>query len=199
MREQAKEFAPPRVALLDEVAATKLKPALPPGSKLLVGEKGLCDAAVADDVDIVLSAITGAAGLAPGLAALRAGKTLALANKESLVSAGPLMLDAAKAGKAAIVPVDSEHSALHPAMKAGRREEVARVVITGSGGPFREADAATIAGATVEQALKHPTWKMGGKITIDSATMMNKALEIVEAKWLFGLAPEQIEVVVHPQ
>src|SRR5262245_9218317 len=109
MREQAKEFAPSRVALLDEAAAAKLKPALPAGSKLLVGEKGLCEAAAADDVDIVLSAITGAAGLAPGLAALKAGKILALANKESLVSAGPLMLEAAKKGGTEIVPVDSEH------------------------------------------------------------------------------------------
>ena len=198
LRDQAKEFHPTRVAIVEKEGAPKLAAALN-GVTVLVGEQALCDIATADDADVILSAITGAAGLPAGLAALRAGKTLALANKESLVSAGPLMMEAAKAGKAAIVPVDSEHSALYQAMLSGRREEVAKVFITGSGGPFRSADAAALANATVEQALKHPTWRMGAKITIDSATLMNKALEVIEAKWLFGLEPDQIEVVIHPQ
>jgi len=198
LRDQAMEFSPTRVAIVDRDCAPRLTAALN-GIQVLAGEQALCDIATADDADVVLSAITGAAGLAAGLAALRAGKTLALANKESLVSAGPLMMEAATAGKAAIVPVDSEHSAVFQAMQSGRREEVAKVYITGSGGPFRTADAAALGNATVEQALKHPTWRMGAKITVDSATLMNKALEVIEAKWLFGLEAEQIEVVIHPQ
>jgi 1-deoxy-D-xylulose-5-phosphate reductoisomerase len=187
MAAQIQEFKPTRAALQGS------------GCEILEGPAGLVDLARADDTEVVLSAITGYAGLEPGLAALRAGKTLALANKESLVSAGPLMLDAARDGEAMIIPVDSEHSAIFQAMTAGRAGEIRRVIITASGGPFRASSLAQMEDATPEQALRHPTWNMGRKISIDSATMMNKALEIIEARWLFGLEPDQIDVLVHPQ
>jgi 1-deoxy-D-xylulose-5-phosphate reductoisomerase len=200
LKTQIEEFRPTRAALAEGAAYDQLKFAAPsPGTLLLKGSEGLVDLARADDVDVVLSAITGYAGLEPGLAALRAGKTLALANKESLVTAGPLMLQAAREGGARIIPVDSEHSAIFQAMASGRAEEVRRVIITASGGPFRTARLDEMEAATPAQALRHPTWSMGPKITIDSATMMNKALEIIEARWLFGLEPDQIEVLVHPQ
>jgi 1-deoxy-D-xylulose-5-phosphate reductoisomerase len=158
------------------------------------------DEAVKDpETTVVVSAASGAAGLPASLAAVRHGKRLALANKESMVMAGPLLLREAARTGAAIVPVDSEHSAIFQALQAGRREEVRRVILTASGGPFRTWPMERIALARPEDALRHPTWAMGKKITIDSATLMNKALELVEAHWLFGLAPEQIEVVVHPQ
>ena len=200
LKAQIAEFQPSRAALADAQAIDRLRGDLEPsGTKLLKGPEGLVELAKADDVDVVLSAITGYAGLEPGLAALKAGKTLALANKESLVAAGPLMLEAAKLGGATIVPVDSEHSAIFQAMASGRRDEVRRVIITASGGPFRTASLKDMEDAAPAQALRHPTWSMGPKITIDSATMMNKALEIVEARWLFGLEADQIEILVHPQ
>ncbi len=211
LRDQIHEFRPTRAALLEADACTKLRAALngstrPAASltaggstQIFQGADGIREIARADDVDVVLSAITGAAGLAPGLDALERGKTLALANKESLVAAGPLMIEAAKKGSGRIIPVDSEHSAIFQAMQSGKRDEVRRIILTGSGGPFRETPREQLDGVTVEQALKHPTWSMGGKISIDSATMMNKALEIIEARWLFDLPSEKIEVVVHPQ
>jgi 1-deoxy-D-xylulose-5-phosphate reductoisomerase len=151
------------------------------------------------EVDVVLTAIVGAAGLAGTWAALEAGKTVAVANKETLVMAGSLVMDLAARRGATLIPVDSEHSAIFQAMLAGRRGEVERVVLTASGGPFRGKTIGELAQVTVDQALNHPTWRMGPKITIDSATLMNKALEVIEARWLFGLAPEQIEVVIHPE
>jgi 1-deoxy-D-xylulose-5-phosphate reductoisomerase len=146
-----------------------------------------------------LTAIVGAAGLEGTWAALEAGKTVALANKETLVVAGPLVMDLARRRNATILPVDSEHSAIFQAMAAGRPKEVRRVILTSSGGPFRGKSARQLAEVTPEEALRHPTWKMGPKISIDSATLMNKALEVIEARWLFGLEPDQIEVVVHPE
>ncbi len=151
------------------------------------------------DVDIVLSAATGAAGLPASLAAVEAGKTLALANKESMVLAGPLLLERARETGARILPVDSEHAAVHQALRAGRPSEVCKVILTASGGPFRTWPSERIATATRADALNHPTWNMGPRITIDSATMMNKALELIEARWLFDLKPEQLDVIVHPQ
>ncbi len=148
---------------------------------------------------MVVTAIVGSAGLQGTWAALEAGKTIALANKETLVMAGPLVMDLADAAARPILPVDSEHSAVFQALQAGRREEVARVILTASGGPFRRHTAEQLSRVTVEEALEHPTWSMGQKITVDSATMMNKALEIIEARWLFDLRPEQIDVVIHPQ
>ncbi|MBI2933075.1 MAG: 1-deoxy-D-xylulose-5-phosphate reductoisomerase [Planctomycetes bacterium] len=200
LRDQVREFRPARAALLDGESCRALQETLRgSATTVLEGMDGIRAVASADDVDVVLSAITGAAGLAPGLDALEHGKTLALANKESLVAAGPLMMAAGKRGGGRIVPVDSEHSAVFQALQAGKREEVRRVILTASGGPFRETPAAELTRVTVEQALRHPTWRMGDKITIDSATMMNKALEIVEARWLFELDAAQIEVLVHPQ
>ena len=151
------------------------------------------------ETDKVLTAIVGAAGLEGTWAALEAGKSIALANKETLVVAGPLVTDLARRRGAELLPVDSEHSAIFQAMKAGRPGEVRRVILTSSGGPFRGKSRRELAEVTPEQALDHPTWKMGPKITIDSATLMNKALEVIEARWLFGLEPDQIEVVIHPE
>jgi len=168
-------------------------------ARIGAGDEFLQECIADPDVDIVLSAATGAAGLPASLAAVEAGKTLALANKESMVLAGPLLMERAQATGATILPVDSEHSAIHQALRSGRREEVSRVILTASGGPFRTWSADKIAEASVEDALRHPTWKMGPRISIDSATMMNKALELIEARWLFDLEPDQLDAVVHPQ
>jgi 1-deoxy-D-xylulose-5-phosphate reductoisomerase len=163
------------------------------------GNKGLSIAASDADVDIVIAAIVGAAGLEAILSAAKAGKILAIANKEPLVIAGSLLTKIAKQTGAKILPVDSEHSAVFQAMQSGNADEVSRIILTASGGPFRGATVEQIQNATIEQALAHPTWNMGKKITIDSATMMNKALEIIEAKWLFDVPVEKIEVLVHPE
>jgi 1-deoxy-D-xylulose-5-phosphate reductoisomerase len=198
--DQVRRFKPARVAMGDPAACEELRTLMNgTPTRLLSGPDGVRDVAAAEDVDVVLCAISGAAGLPAVLEAAARGKTLALANKESMVMAGPLLLEAARRSGASIVPVDSEHSAIFQALQSGRPKEVARVFLTASGGPFARTPQAEFAGITPEQALKHPTWTMGGKITIDSATMFNKALEIVEAKWLFGLEARQIEVLVHPQ
>jgi 1-deoxy-D-xylulose-5-phosphate reductoisomerase len=200
VHEQIKRFKPARAALSDSTACDELK-GLMNGSttQLLRGPEGVRAVASAGDVDVVLCAISGAAGLPAVLEAAEKGKTLALANKESMVMAGPLLLEVVRRTGARIVPVDSEHSAIFQALQSGRPKEVRRVFLTASGGPFAKTPKSEFAAVTPEMALKHPTWTMGGKITIDSATMFNKALEIVEAKWLFGLRPDQIEVLVHPQ
>ena len=197
---QAYRFEPCYVAVTDGSVNQELwNQTLPPGTQLLDGEDAL-GAMVSDPrVDIVLTAIVGAAGLTGTLLALKAGKTVAVANKETLVMAGPLVMELAAQKSARILPVDSEHSAIFQAMQAGKPREIQRVVLTASGGPFRGKKRTDLANVTPEQALKHPTWNMGRKITIDSATLMNKALEIIEARWLFGLKPEQIEVVIHPE
>jgi 1-deoxy-D-xylulose-5-phosphate reductoisomerase len=173
--------------------------ALPAGTRLAVGADAL-DELVADPaVDRVVSAIVGAAGLRSTWAAVEAGKTVALANKETLVMAGPLVMRLACRTGATILPVDSEHSAIHQALCAGRPGEVRRIVLTASGGPFRTRPQAALASVTPAEALKHPTWSMGPKITVDSATMMNKALELIEARWLFDVPAEKLAVLVHPQ
>ncbi|MEX1223728.1 MAG: 1-deoxy-D-xylulose-5-phosphate reductoisomerase, partial [Pirellulales bacterium] len=172
---------------------------LPAGCELRIGAEHLDAAVAADGVDVVLAGIVGAAGLRSVRAALEAGKTVALANKEPLVMAGPLIREIVARTGAMLLPVDSEHSAVFQAMQAGRREEIRKIVLTASGGPFRDWGLEQLREVTVEDALAHPTWEMGPKITVDSATMMNKALEIVEARWLFDLAAEQISVVIHPQ
>jgi len=164
-----------------------------------VGADALVEIATRDDVDIVVAAVVGAAGLPAVLAAVRAGKTLALANKESLVVAGSILMPEARARGVPVLPVDSEHSAIFQAMQAGAPAEVAQIILTASGGPFRTWPRQTIEHATLEDALRHPTWRMGNKITIDSATMFNKALEIIEARWLFDLPAEKIRVMVHPE
>lgn len=171
-------------------------------TEVLSGEQALCDVASHADVDVVMGAIVGAAGLPPCLAAARAGKRLLLANKEALVVGGALFMRAVQEGGATLLPIDSEHSAIfqclpeHPATWAQR---IDHIVLTASGGPFRQRDPATFEAITPEQACAHPNWVMGRKISVDSATMMNKALEVIEAHWLFGLTPEQIRVVLHPQ
>lgn len=169
-------------------------------TRLLHGPESLVELASHPDVDIVVAGIVGSAGLASSLAAARAGKTLALANKESLVVAGSLMLEAVQSNGARLLPIDSEHSAVFQALAAGKcMEQVRRIILTASGGSLRDMPLACLSRATVDQALSHPTWSMGRKITVDSATMMNKSLEIIEARWLFNIAPEKISVVIHPQ
>jgi 1-deoxy-D-xylulose-5-phosphate reductoisomerase len=197
--EQAQRFQPRWVTVTDpalkgEIAAGRLG-----STRLLFGEDGVAQMVSDPDVDVVVTAVVGAAGLAGTWAALEAGKTVAVANKETLVMAGPLVMDLARRRGADVLPVDSEHSAIFQAMRAGRIEEVDRIVLTGSGGPFRGRSRASLENVTVEEALQHPTWRMGNKITVDSATLMNKALEVIEARWLFGLDPEKIEVIIHPE
>ncbi|MEO7920520.1 MAG: 1-deoxy-D-xylulose-5-phosphate reductoisomerase [Thermoanaerobaculia bacterium] len=170
-----------------------------PGIAVGFGEQGLIDVATHPDVDIVLGGLVGSAGLLSAYEAVRLGKTLALANKETLVVAGEPLMAAARASGAQVLPVDSEHCALHQALRAGTADEVKRLILTASGGPFRTRDLETFKSITLADALAHPTWKMGPKITIDSATMMNKGLEVIEARWLFDVPGERIEVVVHPQ
>ena len=198
--EQAQACLPRWVVVTDSAAAASLgSGALPKGTELVVGPERLEELLTGPEIDRVVSAIVGAAGLRSTWSALAAGKTVALANKETLVTAGPLVTQLAARSGATIVPVDSEHSAIHQALRSGRRQELQRVVLTASGGPFRTHTKEQIAEVTPEQALKHPTWSMGPKITIDSATMMNKALELIEARWLFDLRADQLGVVVHPQ
>ena len=169
------------------------------GTRIYKGVDGLVEMVQRDDVDLVLAAIVGAAGLPAVLAAVDAGKTLALANKEALVVAGSLVIPEARKRNVAVLPVDSEHSAIFQAMQSGRKSEIRKVILTASGGPFLNASKADIANATVEQALNHPTWRMGNKVTIDSATLFNKGLELIEACWLFDLPPSMVQVVVHPE
>jgi len=167
--------------------------------EVMAGADSLIEIAQLHQVDLVLIAVVGAAGLGSALAAAGVGKTLAIANKEPLVIAGELLTKAAKEHRSTILPVDSEHSAIFQAMQAGRRQDVAKIILTTSGGPFRETSPEDIQNVTVQEALAHPVWDMGPKITVDSATMMNKALEVIEAHWLFGMPLENIEILVHPE
>jgi 1-deoxy-D-xylulose-5-phosphate reductoisomerase len=198
--EQARQFRPRWVIAAEETAAGRFDwTSLPQGTELLTGPNALAEIAAASEVDVVLAAIVGSAGLRSTWAALQAKKTVALANKETLVMAGKLVNRLAAERGGTILPVDSEHSAIFQSLQAGRHEEVQRIVLTASGGPFRELSLEQLKQVTVDDALNHPTWDMGPKITVDSATMMNKALEIIESRWLFNLTAEQIEVVIHPQ
>jgi 1-deoxy-D-xylulose-5-phosphate reductoisomerase len=198
--EQARRHRPRWVVLTDDDAARQLDVGrLPADCRLLHGPDGIAEMVRHADVDIVVTAIVGAAGLIGTWAALEAGKTVAVANKETLVLAGALVTDLAARRGGRLLPVDSEHSAIFQAMQGSPPDAVERIVLTGSGGPFRGRSRADLAEVTVEEALRHPTWRMGPKITIDSATLMNKALEVIEARWLFGLPPERIEVVIHPE
>jgi len=198
--QQAKQFRPQVVVAADREAAAGVDwSQLPEDCELLIGREALATAACRTDVDVVLTAIVGSAGLESTWAALECGKTVALANKETLVMGGGLVTALAAERQAAIVPVDSEHSAVFQALQCGRRSEVRRIVLTASGGPFRTLTHEQLEKVTIDDALAHPTWRMGRKITVDSATMMNKALEIIEARWLFDLSADEIGVVVHPQ
>jgi 1-deoxy-D-xylulose-5-phosphate reductoisomerase len=198
--EQARRLRPRWVVVGDPAAAATITGGdLPTGTGLAVGPEALDELVADPSIDRVVSAIVGAAGLRSTWAAIEAGKTVALANKETLVMAGPLVMRRAAETGSRIIPVDSEHSAIHQALACGRPAEVERLVLTASGGPFRTRSRDSLAGVTPEEALRHPTWSMGPKITIDSATMMNKALELIEARWLFGLPASKLAVVVHPQ
>lgn len=195
-----KEFQPRVAVLADQTIREQVdRDLFPDQTELRFGTDAITEVAAAEDVDTVVAAIVGAAGLASSYAAVDAGKRLAIANKETLVVAGPIIVERARQTGAELLPVDSEHSAVFQAMQSGTDREVSKIILTSSGGPFREKSYEEIAVATPEQALKHPTWDMGPKITIDSATMMNKALEIIEARWLFNLQSDQIEVVIHQQ
>jgi 1-deoxy-D-xylulose-5-phosphate reductoisomerase len=198
---QVVRHRPELVAVAGREEARKLEALLPSGLpvRIVTGYEGLEEAAAHEKADVVVGGLVGALGLRSAYAAAAAGKRLALANKETLVVAGELILSVARKSGTEIVPVDSEHCAIHQALRCGETSEVERLVLTASGGPFRRRDLATFGAITVADALAHPTWKMGPKITVDSATMMNKGLEIIEAHFLFGVSPEKIAVVVHPQ
>ncbi len=199
LAEQVSTWRPGSVAITDEEAGRSLRSAIDGGIQVHTGTDAMTEMIDAEEFDCVIIGVVGAAALGPTIRAVELGKRVAIANKESLVMAGSLLAPLAKKSKAQLLPVDSEHSAVFQAMHAGRAGDCRRVVLTASGGPFRTWSAERIARATVQEALKHPTWSMGPKVTIDSATMMNKALEIVEARWLFGLRPDQIEVIIHPE
>jgi 1-deoxy-D-xylulose-5-phosphate reductoisomerase len=203
LADQIERYRPELASVADDAAAEALSRLLTErGIKLpdlAVGEEGLVRVATHPAADTIVSATVGAVGFVPTLRALEAGKRVALANKETLVMAGELMTRAAAKSGAEILPVDSEHNALHQCLRGQRNREVRRLILTASGGPFRTKTKAEIAAATLKEALSHPTWQMGDKITIDSATLMNKGLEVIEAHWLFGFGAEQIDVVVHPE
>jgi len=201
LAEQAARFRPRLLAVLDQDTAKTLRAALPAGyaPEILVGPEGYEAVATLPDADMVLSAIVGAAGFPPTLAAARAGKTIALANKESLVLGGHLIRQACRASGAVILPVDSEHNALFQGLLGHGTDGLTRLILTASGGPFRGHSRAELARVTPAQALNHPRWSMGPKVSIDSATLMNKGLELIEACHLYGLAAERVDVVVHPQ
>lgn len=198
--EQARKFRPEMVAIANEAHYAKLKDALVDlPIKVFAGNESIAQVAEMQPVDIVLTAMVGYSGLKPTISAIKAGKEIALANKETLVVAGELICDLVEKHNAAILPVDSEHSAIFQCLVGEGNNPIEKLILTASGGPFRTKSLAELEHVTSAQALKHPNWDMGAKITIDSASMMNKGFEIIEAKWLFGVAPEQIDVVVHPQ
>jgi 1-deoxy-D-xylulose-5-phosphate reductoisomerase len=200
LEQQVRRFHPRFVALVGEAAARKLARRLgATGVEVAWGTDGLCRAGADTGADMVVSAIVGGAGLIPTMAALRAGKSLALANKETLVMAGELVTAEARARGIRILPVDSEHSAIFQCLATSDAQQVRRLVLTASGGPFRTLPLEAFAAITPEDALRHPTWAMGKKITIDSATLVNKGLEVIEARWLFGLPVDQVDVIIHPQ
>ncbi|NOZ23121.1 MAG: 1-deoxy-D-xylulose-5-phosphate reductoisomerase [Planctomycetes bacterium] len=200
LADQARELGVDRVAIANQEHLPKLREAL---SDMDIdvggGAEALCEIASGEEVDLIVASVVGAAGLAPVLAGIEHGKTIAIANKEPLVMAGELIMAKAKENNVSLLPVDSEHSAVFQAMQSGRRSEVSEVVITASGGPFYALPLSELKDVTAERALDHPTWNMGEKVTVDSACLVNKALEVVEARWLFDLDPAQIRVLIHPQ
>ncbi|HZH32514.1 MAG TPA: 1-deoxy-D-xylulose-5-phosphate reductoisomerase [Pyrinomonadaceae bacterium] len=204
LSEQCARYRPELVSVETEELAAELRAALgrartPVPPRILWGEAGLVEVATHAGADCIVSATVGAVGFVPTLRALEAGKRVALANKETLVIAGELMTRAAEASGAELLPVDSEHNALHQCLRGERRAEVRRLILTASGGPFRTKTREEMERASVAEAMRHPTWEMGAKITIDSATLMNKGLEVIEARWLFGFEADRIDVVVHPE
>ncbi len=196
---QARATGPELVAITDPAGADELSASLGRSAEVLSGGDALCELVRRSRADMVLTAVVGSAGLAPTLEAIACGADLAIANKESLVMAGALVIPAAREAGVRVLPVDSEHSAIFQCLAGHRREDVRKVILTASGGPFRTAPAEQVRSVSLSEVLKHPTWQMGRKVTIDSATLINKALEVIEAHWLFGLEAEQIEVVIHPE
>ena len=198
---QIEAFRPTSVAVLEESLANEVRYSLPADNapEVFFGTEGFVRLATLEGVDTVVSAMTGAAGLVPTYKAIKAGKDIALANKETMVMAGQLVMAEAKKRGISILPIDSEHSAILQSLKGHMQEDVKRVILTASGGPFRDMSLDEMRNVTAAQALRHPNWSMGPKITIDSATMMNKGLEVIEAKWLFGLKMDQIDILIHPQ
>lgn len=206
LAEQCQQFKPHYAVASDLTKVDQLKQLLKencPNTEVLSGVEGLCQIATDPAVDAVMAAIVGAAGLLPTLEAAKKGKRILLANKESLVMAGPLFMNAVKQGGATLLPIDSEHNAIFQCLPSGysskQRAGVRKILLTASGGPFRQVPLDTLSSMTPEQACAHPNWKMGRKISVDSATMMNKGLELIEACWLFSVSPEEVEVVIHPQ
>jgi 1-deoxy-D-xylulose-5-phosphate reductoisomerase len=199
LAQQARDFGVRKVHVLDEAKLAAARNLLPQDTTIYAGESCWPELVEGIEADLVVNAIVGAAGLQVSYYALQAGRQLALANKESLVVGGELLTGLAVASGVEIIPIDSEHSAVWQCLRAGRSAEVEKILLTASGGPFRTWDAERIKSATVEDALNHPNWDMGAKITIDSATMMNKGLEVIEARWLFDVTPDQIEIVIHPE
>lgn len=201
LRDQIEAFNPVKVSVASEELAGDLIQSLPPGwnDKIAVGNNGNEDVATLAEADTVVSSIVGAAGLMPTIAAAQAGKDIALANKETLVMAGDLVMSTVKKNKSTLLPIDSEHNAIAQALDAGRKEDVNKIILTASGGPFLKLPERELWDVTPEQALNHPNWDMGKKISIDSATVMNKGLEVIEAKWLFDVGVDNIEVLIHPQ
>jgi 1-deoxy-D-xylulose-5-phosphate reductoisomerase len=197
--EQLRRHRPRVVAVADPAAARIVREGAPPGVEVLEGEAGVSAVAAHPEVDLVVAAISGGAGLRSTHAAVEAGKAIGLANKESLVLAGELLIARARARGVTILPVDSEHSAIHQSLVGHNRAEVRRLLLTASGGPLRCVPAEELPEVTPARALKHPNWAMGDKITIDSATLMNKGLEVIEARWLFGVEPSRIDIIVHPE
>ena len=197
LAEQALEFRPEVVCIYDETKADELRSLIGDDFEILTGMSGLCKSASLDSADTVLNGVVGTIGLEPTLAAIEAGKDLALANKEALVSGGDLVMNAIKRKGINLYPVDSEHSAIFQCLQGSRRGDLSKILLTASGGPFFGKTREDMRGVTVEQALAHPTWKMGKKITVDSATLMNKGLEFIEAMRLFGVSADQIEIVIH--
>jgi 1-deoxy-D-xylulose-5-phosphate reductoisomerase len=200
LEKQVRQFRPAMASVVSPLAAEDLKKRCAGlNVRIFSGIEGMIQVAAAEEAQITVSAIVGTAGLVPTLAAIRAGKTIALANKEVLVTAGELVMAECKSRGVRLLPVDSEHSAIFQCLHAGANKDIRKLILTASGGPFRSFSKKDLAKATLAQALKHPNWSMGRKITIDSATLMNKGLEVIEARWLFDMKPERIKVLVHPQ
>ena len=199
LAEQVRRFQPKGIVVPDDRTAKEIKRSLPPRTEVLVGPTGLEEIAQRPEVDIVVSSLVGFAGLKPTIAAIEANKRIALANKETLVVAGEIIMPLLQLNRVDMIPVDSEHSAIFQCLVGELPNKVEKLILTASGGPFRTKSAEELKAVTKEQALKHPNWTMGSKITIDSATLMNKGLEVIEAHWLFGVPPDRIDVVVHPQ
>ena len=200
MEEQVREFSPRIAVMWEEKAAEQLRMAVADtNTKVLSGMEGLLEIAVMEEMEVLVTAIVGMIGIRPTIAAINAGKKIALANKETLVTAGHIIIPLAAEKRVPILPVDSEHSAIFQSMHGENRERVSKILLTASGGPFRGRKREDLLEITVEDALKHPNWSMGRKITVDSATLVNKGLEVIEAKWLFGVEVEKIQVIVHPQ